>query len=257
MIPQVELKAFLDSSRSLGSLQTAPHPWTAGHCFREEAAATARCSRSPAGHDTCISGPVMNRHSAMIPGRLVAIVFVIGGCGGRSVTTTDAAVQVDSSASGLLSFCSGPAKVGFGDGAPAYPDTVTPRWTVDSGPASPEGGVAVSTRVWVQLFKASTWDWMTEAGITVEGDLHTPVRVDLAQLPSSWIAWIEHGLKRTIPDANRPYSSARGHLFRGWFELSGSLEEGKAAELSLCAVGTRADGSTIKVHVPPIRFWRR
>jgi hypothetical protein len=197
----------------------------------------------------------MNRHSAMNAGRLAVIVVVIGGCGGRSLSTTDAAGQVD--ASELLSFCTGPAKVAFGDGAPAYPETVTPRWTVDSGPASPGGGVAVTTRVWVQLHKGSTWDWMNETGVTVQGDLHTPVHVDLAQLPSSWIAWIEHGLTRTSPDVDRPYSSARGHLFRGRLELIGSLEAGEAAELSLCAVATRADGSTIKVHVPPIRFWRR
>lgn len=207
----------------------------------------------------------MKRRSMTIIAVLLA-AFAAAGCVGRRVgvegedpPAPDSAAQVDSSGDTFdpLSFCHGPAKVAFDDGSPAYPDTVTPHWTVVSGPASPEGGIVVSTRVWVQLVKASTWDWMNETGITVTADLQTPVRVDLAQLPSSWTAWIEHGLQRTLPDEDKPYSSARGHLFHGWFELRGSLEDGAAAEVSLCAVATRADGSTIKVHVPAIRFWLR
>jgi hypothetical protein len=205
----------------------------------------------------------------MMKGRGMTIIagllaVAVAGCGGRRVSVTsddppapDSGAQVDPGGDDLdlLSFCRGPARVAFDDGSPSYPDTVTPRWTVVSGPASPEGGVVVSTRVWVQLFKASTWDWMNETGITVTADLQTPVRVDLSQLPSSWIVWIEHGLQRTFPDEEKPYSSARGHSFRGWFELHGSLEDG--AELSICAVATRADGTTIKVHVPAVRFWLR
>lgn len=196
------------------------------------------------------------KHRRMTIIAVLLAALTAAGCVGRRVGVEGDDPPAPSSAFDPLSFCHGPAKVAFDDGAPVYPDTVTPHWTVVSGPASPEGGIVVSTRVWVQLVKASTWDWMNETGITVAADLQTPVRVDLAQLPSSWTAWIEHGLQRTLPDEDRPYSSARGHLFRGWFELLGSLEDG--AEVSLCAVATRAaDGSTIKVHVPAIRFWRR
>jgi hypothetical protein len=187
----------------------------------------------------------------MITAALLAALS-IGGCGGQRAVQADHGHDVFDDPQ---SFCRGPSKVAFDDDAPSYPDTVTPHWTVVSGPASPEGGIAVSSRVWVELFKASTWDWMNEVGITVPADLQTPLRVDLAELPSSWTAWIEHGLQRTSPDVDKPYSSARGHLFDGWLELHGSIYDG--AELSLCAAATRGDGSTIKIHVPPIRFWLR
>jgi len=179
-----------------------------------------------------------------LPSVFLTAMIVGAGCGSRALpanAVSDAGVD-------LLTFCSGPAKVAFGSGPATPAEGVEAHWTVISGPASPlGGGVGSRTRVWVRLIKYSTWDWVTESGVTVDEAVQAPVRVDLAHLPSAaWFAWTEHGLARTLPDEEKTFSGRRGHAFVGQLELRGSQLSG--AEVSLCMAATRPDGSLIKVH---------
>ena len=181
---------------------------------------------------------------------LVVSAALVSGCDGRPLP---AGQDADGGAD-PLAFCHGPPSVTLDREPALLAESAEAHWTIVSGPAGPRGGLAVQTRVWVRLARRSTWDWYNDSGITVDEQLAAPVQIDLALLPSAaWLAWSEHGLTRTLPDADKPFSTKRGHRFQGWFRLRGSPDTG--GEASICLLATRPDGSAIGVHAANVRLF--